>query len=66
MLNMTDETKSFLQSVLPDIPLTKDNISLLLDKLDDMMLDSLDGDYNPTSKTAPIIKAYDDIFNNND
>ena len=65
MLHMTEETRAFLQSTCPDIPTDKKHLSELLDVLDDIMLDSLDADYNPTEKTRAVVRAYDDLYDSN-
>lgn len=66
MLKMTDETRAFLQSNCPNIPDDREHLNDLLDYLDDLMLDSLDKDYNPTEDTRPIVNAYDDLYANNE
>ena len=60
MLNMTDETRDFLQSACPNIPVDREHLNDILDVLDDIMLDTLDSNYNPTEKTRPVARAYDD------
>lgn len=66
MLKMTDETRVFLQSNCPNIPDDREHLNDLLDYLDDLMLDSLDKDYNPTEATKPVVSAYDDLYTNNE
>lgn len=66
MLKMSDETKAFLQLNCPNIPADRQHLNELLDLLDDMELDSLDENYNPTDATKPIIYAIDDLYANNE
>ena len=64
MLNMTNETREFLHTNLPEAE-TSANLSDILDKLDDMMTDSLTDNYEPTEETRHIERAYDDLYANN-
>lgn len=66
MLCMTDETKKLLREHCPDISTDREHLNDVLDFLDDLMLDSLDENYNPTEDTRPIMRAYDDLYANND
>lgn len=64
MLNMTNKTREFLHTNLPEAE-TSANLSDILDKLDDMMTDSLTDNYEPTEETRQIERAYDDLYANN-
>lgn len=64
MLNMTKETREFLHANFPEAE-NSDNLNDVLDKLDDMMTDSLTNNYEPTEKTRQIELAYDDLYANN-
>ena len=65
MLQMSEETKQFLQAFCSDIAVDRAHLKDLLNSLDVLMLDSLDENYAPTEITRPIISAYDDLYYNN-
>lgn len=66
MLNMTDDTKIFLQNICPHIPMDRAHLNELLDYLDDVMLNTLDKKYRATAKTLPVCLTYDDLFASNE
>lgn len=65
MLNMSESTRMFLKESCAGIPWDLEHLNDILDLLDEMELDSLDENYNPTERTRPIIYAIDDLYVNN-
>ncbi len=65
MLNMNESTRMFLEKNCADIPWDLEHLNDILDRLDEMELDSLDENYNPTEATRAIIYAVDDLYVNN-
>ena len=51
---MSEATKELISDNLPDVDLETVKINDLLNKLDDLMCDSLSEDYTPTAKTKAI------------
>lgn len=66
MLNMADKTRKYIEKNCKNIPMDRAHMNDLLDCLDDLMLDSLDENYDPTEETRVITKVYDDLYYNND
>ncbi len=64
-LIMNDATRNFLEKHCADIPFDREHLNDLLDRLDEMELNSLDAEYNPTESTRPIVYAIDDLWANN-
>lgn len=62
MIKMSEDTRKFIQENLPEVDLETIEINDLLMMLDDLMLDSLTKDYNPTEKTRVIDRVYDEIY----
>lgn len=62
MIKMSEDTRKFIQENLPEVDLETVEINDLLMMLDDLMLDSLTKDYNPTEKTRVIDCVYDEIY----
>lgn len=65
MVIMTVKAKEFLQKHKLDIPEDLKHLNNLLDILDDMMLNSLGSEYEPTEATRDIERVYDDLFYSN-
>lgn len=65
MIIMSNKTREFLQTHGLDIPEDLNHLSDLLDILDNMMLNSLGPEYEPTESTRLIDYVYDDLYYNN-
>lgn len=67
MLKMTSKTRRYLEATCADIPFDEEHLNDLLDRLDDIMLETLDdeNDYAPTEATRVVRDAFDDLFYSN-
>lgn len=67
MLKMTAQTQEYLEKNCVGIPWDAEHLNELLDRLDDLMLDTLDdlNDYAPTEATKAVRDAFDDLLCNN-
>ena len=65
MLNITEKQKEVLKEYIPNYE-SFDDIGDILSELNDVMLETLDDDYESTKETTIVSKLYDQLYSQNE